>query len=242
MACYDELDNAERVSEEMHRLREGVDLGWPYTYRDPIKKARRLAPEHGGDNRIRVEDTKYAFPVVAFPAHWAPLQMAICTGDQFPGKYRHGAWNRAPLPQAGCNVAFAPFDARGNPLGTHEVFVRSDPGTGRTRLSGAAAGPHGSLYIGESGRGRIWRIFHIGETARAGSAVVTGDPERLMRVILKGPVVAFPADRAKYSNLMPACAHLRDAAVANLATCLRQASGENASAITPGAVAAARTR
>src|SRR4051812_10287399 len=34
---YDELDNAERVSEVMHLLRDGSNLGWPYSYWDPIK-------------------------------------------------------------------------------------------------------------------------------------------------------------------------------------------------------------
>src|SRR5258708_16108740 len=41
---YDDLDSAERVAEEMHLLREGANLGWPYTYWDPIKKARMVAP------------------------------------------------------------------------------------------------------------------------------------------------------------------------------------------------------
>jgi len=46
---YDALDNAERDAEEMHLLREGVNLGWPYSYWDPIKIARMRAPEYGGD-------------------------------------------------------------------------------------------------------------------------------------------------------------------------------------------------
>ncbi|MBC8009223.1 MAG: PQQ-dependent sugar dehydrogenase [Burkholderiales bacterium] len=302
-AYYDALDNAERISEEMHRLREGSNLGWPYTYWDPIKKARMLAPEYGGDNRIRVTDTKYAAPVVAFPAHWAPLQMAIYTGGQFPAKYRHGAfiafhgsWNRAPLPQAGYNVAFAPFDAAGNPLGTYEVFVRSDLGNGRTRMSGAALGPDGSLYVGESGRGRIWRILYTGDStpkptapaaaipiataaqpaatsapinpagrdlyllqcapchmadgtgagqmnpALAGAAVIQGDPQRLIRVILQGPAAVLPANRPKYSNAMPGYAHLRDSEVAHLVTYLRQTFGNKASAVTSTDIAAARKK
>ena len=118
---YDELDNAERVAEEMHVLREGVNLGWPYTYWDPIKNARMVAPEFGGDNHQRDTNSAYDKPVIAFPAHWAPLQMALYTGTQFPEKYRggmflafHGSWNRAPRPQAGYKVVFHSLRRKGN--------------------------------------------------------------------------------------------------------------------------------
>src|ERR1700722_13800033 len=74
-ADYTVEDNAEDVSEEMHLLQDGSDWGWPYTYYDPIKKARMIAPEFGGDNKKQAETGKYDDPVVAFPGHWAPLQM-----------------------------------------------------------------------------------------------------------------------------------------------------------------------
>jgi len=172
---YDDLDNAERVSEEMHRLREGVNLGWPFTYWDPIKKARMIAPEFGGDNKKRAEVGKYDEPVIAFPAHWAPLQMTFYTGEQFPQKYRggafiafHGSWNRAPRPQEGFNITFAPFDDKGTPIGTYEVFATGRPGV-KFRMGGVAVGPDGSLYISETDRGRIWRIIYTGETQAASS-------------------------------------------------------------------------
>lgn len=167
---YDALDNAERVSEEMHRLREGVNLGWPYTYYDPIKKARMVAPEFGGDNRKRAEAGNYDEPVIAFPGHWAPLQMTFYTAQQFPEKYRggafvafHGSWNRAPRPQDGFNITFVPFDAKGAPTGNYETFAVAKPGS-RFRMGGVAVGPDGSLYISETDRGRIWRIIYTGDT------------------------------------------------------------------------------
>jgi glucose/arabinose dehydrogenase len=109
-----------------------VNLGWPYTYWDPIKKARMVAPEYGGDNRKRDDNPAYDKPLIAFPAHWAPLQMCLYDGTQFPEKYRggmflafHGSWNRAPLPQAGYKVVFIPFfDAcHGMPTGQYENFA-----------------------------------------------------------------------------------------------------------------------
>jgi glucose/arabinose dehydrogenase/cytochrome c5 len=181
-AHYDVLDNAERVAEVMHVVREGADFGWPSTYWDPIKKARMLAPEFGGDNIKRVDPDPYDKPVVAFPAHWAPLQMAFYAGTQFPDKYRngafvtfHGSWNRAPRAQGGYQVAFVPFDDKGMPAGTFETFADgfagkaefTNPGEARFRPSGVAVGPDGSLYISETEKGRIWRVIYTGETSTA---------------------------------------------------------------------------
>jgi len=174
---YTAEDNAEDVAEEMHLLKDGSDWGWPYTYYDPIKMARMMAPEFGGDNKKKPDPGKYDDPVVAFPGHWAPLQMTFYTGTQFPEKYRngafvafHGSWNRAPLPQAGYNIAFVPFDDKGMPAGTYEVFadnfagipVIKTPRQAKYRPSGVAEGPDGSLYVC-SDNGRIWRIIYTGK-------------------------------------------------------------------------------
>lgn len=50
----------------------------------------------------------------------------------------------------------------------------------------------------------------------------------------------MPADRPKYSNVMPAFSFFTDQQIADLLTYLRQAFGENASAITSAQIAAAR--
>ncbi|MFT3831669.1 MAG: PQQ-dependent sugar dehydrogenase [Opitutaceae bacterium] len=195
---YDDFDNAERVAEEMHRLHEGANLGWPYTYWDPHRKARMVAPEFGGDNRQRAEAGRYPDPLIAFPAHWAPLQMTFYTGAQFPARYHggafiafHGSWNRAPLPQDGFNVAFVPFDERGAPLGTYEIFA-ANKGPQRFRMGGVAVAPDGSLFISETDRGRIWRIVYVGETAPAPQ---TNAPARPSAGTDNAPVAAAAADR-----------------------------------------------
>jgi glucose/arabinose dehydrogenase len=215
---YDELDNAERVSEVMHLVKEGSHFGWPYSYWDPIKKVRMVAPEFGGDNRKRVEPDPYDKPVVAFPAHWAPIQMAIYTGSQFPEKYRHGAfvafhgsWNRAPRPQAGYQVAFVPFDSSGMPVGSYETFAdgfagaRSfvRPGDARFRPAGVAEGPDGSLYLTDTEKGRIWRVIYTGET---GSLA-----RRTTSPAASGPVAADDRSRGAqlFQQICAAC-HMPD--------------------------------
>ena len=175
---YDALDNAERDAEEFHLLKNGINIGWPYSYWDPIKNARMYCPEYGGDNHKRCEDPAFDKPLIAFPAHWAPLQMCLYDGRQFPEKYRggmflafHGSWNRAPLPQAGYKVVFIPFNANGMPTGKWEDFAIGFPGPdfyngargASYRPCGVATGPDGSLYIGETEKGRIWRVIYTGQ-------------------------------------------------------------------------------
>jgi glucose/arabinose dehydrogenase len=303
---YDELDNAERDAEEMHLLKEGTNIGWPTTYWDPIKKARMVAPEYGGDNRKRDDNPAFAKPVVAFPAHWAPIQMSYYDGTQFPERYRggmfiafHGSWNRAPRAQAGYKVAFVPFNAQGLPTGDYETFADGFPGVdyfvntrdARYRPAGVAPGPDGSLYVTETEKGRIWRIIYTGETSPvaekksavpaalaailaeadspggknyllycaachmpngsgvsgmqpslAGSAVVTGDPDRLINVLLRGPAAVLPADREKFSNVMPAFAALSDAELAGIINFLRKNFAPGATEVTAAQIAAARAR
>lgn len=176
---FSDDDNAELPAEVLHELTEGANFGWPTTYWDPHKHQRMLNPEYGGDGRKAAPAGKFPDPLVAFPAHWSPMQLAFYTGTQFPEKYRGGAflafqgsWNRAPRPQKGYNVVFIPFNASGLPAGGYEVFA--DNFTGKAELAspndaahrphGVAVGSDGSLYVTDALHGRIWRILHTGET------------------------------------------------------------------------------
>jgi mono/diheme cytochrome c family protein len=105
--------------------------------------------------------------------------MCLYTGTQFPEKYRsgmflafHGSWNRAPRPQAGYKVVFISFDEHGMPKGGYEEFATGFPGIeyftsprdAKYRPCGCTMGPDGSLYIGETEKGCIWRVIYTGES------------------------------------------------------------------------------
>jgi glucose/arabinose dehydrogenase len=163
-------------AEELVELRQGADFGWPYCYFDYDQKKLVLAPEYGGDGgRTQGLCAQKQAPVAAFPAHWAPDDMLIYQGNQFPASYKggafiafHGSWNRAPGPQGGYNVVFQPLvdgRARGPFSVFADGFAAGSPGPGRAahRPAGLAAGPDGSLFIADDKAGRIWRVIFQAE-------------------------------------------------------------------------------
>ena len=182
---YTVEQGADLPAEELLQLHQGADFGWPECYYDQNQKKLVLAPEYGGDGgkTAGVCATKEA-PVAAFPGHWAPNDLLIYNGSQFPKPYRggafiafHGSWNRAPLPQGGYNVVFQPL-ADGKKSGDYVVFAdgfagaHEDPGRAAFRPTGLAMGPDGALYIADDVHGRIWRVAYQGDaaTAHLGSA------------------------------------------------------------------------
>jgi glucose/arabinose dehydrogenase len=174
---FDDATNAENPSEELLRVSEGVDYGFPYCYHDPRNAKRVMAPEYGGDG-LKVGDCdKYPAPVAAFPAHWAPNDLVFYSGSQFPRKYHggafvafHGSASRAPLPQGGYNVVFQAMQS-GTAVGPYEIFAdgfaAKNPIMKReeaaARPMGLAVGRDGSLYVIDSVKGKTWRVLYPGK-------------------------------------------------------------------------------
>lgn len=172
-AMYTEKQNARLPAECMYELHKGSNAGWPYIYYDQIQGKKILAPEYGGNGK-KTGGKNAINPVYAFPGHLAPNGLLFYTGNQFPKKYKngafiafHGSWNRAPEPQKGFYVVFVPF-SKGKPSGKSEIFANGFSGGPKNTASGGALhrpcglaeGPDGSLYVTDDVQGTIWRITY----------------------------------------------------------------------------------
>lgn len=171
---FSAAERAELPAEEFHALHQGSNLGWPYTYYDPMRGERMVSPEYGGDGETAAEAGRYQDPLIGFPAHWAPNDLLFYTGTQFPERYRggafiafHGSWNREPEVQGGYAVVFVPM-RDGRPSGDWEIFADdfegpspiTSPASAAHRPTGLAQGPDGALYITDDQGGRIWKLTY----------------------------------------------------------------------------------
>jgi glucose/arabinose dehydrogenase len=169
---FTEDQRVELPAEEMFRIKKGDDFGWPYCYYDGQQKLKVQSPEYGGDGKKTTGCETKQKPIYAFPAHWAPNGLLFYSGDQFPEKYKngafiafHGSWNRAPQQQAGYCVVFLPFKD-GMPNGEYEVFAdgfagaKKTPGEAAHRPCGLTQDSDGSLYISDDQNGRIWKVTY----------------------------------------------------------------------------------
>jgi glucose/arabinose dehydrogenase/cytochrome c5 len=180
----------ELPAEEVMQLNKGAWYGWPKCYFDGKQGKLVQSPEYGGDGGKKVGDCAGAQgPVAAFPAHWAPNDLKIYKGSQFPEGYRggafiafHGSWNRAPGPQGGYNVVYQPL-AGGKPSGDYIVFAdgfagkHKEPGRAVHRPTGLAVGPDGALYISDDKAGRIWRVTYVGDPNAKGIEPAAASPD-----------------------------------------------------------------
>lgn len=172
-AMYNQKQGAELPSETFYMIKKGDDCGWPYIHWDHLQNKKILNPEYGGDGKLTGVE-KAISPLVGFPGHMAPNALLMYTGNQFPVKYKngafiafHGSWNRAPEPQEGFYVVFVPMK-NGKPTGKWEVFADGFSGmssvtnlsAAKYRPCGLAQAPDGSLYVSDDNKGNIWKISY----------------------------------------------------------------------------------
>jgi glucose/arabinose dehydrogenase len=179
---YMQDESANMPAEEMALVFRGSNNGWPYCYFDAFREHKKvLAPEYGGDgHRVvgpqGINCASYNQPLATFGAHWSPDGMTFYTGEQFPRRYRngafiafHGGFNRTPEPNEGFQVQFVPFGRDGRPAGAAETFADGFagstgplPATAKHRPVGVTEGPDGSLYVSDDKGGRVYRIVFVG--------------------------------------------------------------------------------
>lgn len=216
---FDLWQSAMLPAEEFFKIPKGFNGGWPYYYYDQMKGKKMLNPEYGGDGKKEGNGAKLVKPLVGFPGHFAPNDVVFYHGNQFPARYKngafiamHGATNRPPYPEGGYIVAFVPFK-NGMPSGPWEVFADGFGGVdpiptapdAKYRPMGISEGPDGSLYLSETQKGKIWRVMFRGNKATFGTVQLAGmakrkltasnirTPDRVKdNLDLKNPTVASP--------------------------------------------------
>ena len=198
---YSSWQAAVLPSEPLLKVREHADFGWPYAYYDQIQGKNMLQPAYGGDGKTVGRAAAFDNPLMGFPGHWAPMDLLFYRGNQFPERYKkgafvafHGSTDRSPYPQAGYIVCFVPFE-NGKPTGKYEVFADGftvvdtvvNTHDAVYRPMGLAEGPDGSLYISESNKGKIWRVMYKGDRTKFGEAQLAGMESRKSRSYIKTP-------------------------------------------------------
>lgn len=187
-------------AETLLKVTEGSDFGWPYAYYDQMLEKNVVQPGYGGDGKKTEGAEKFDRPVIGFPGHWAPMDVLFYQGNQFPERYKNGAFvafhgssDRSPYPQAGYIVCFVPFE--NGKAKTWEVFADGFTGLDTVvntsdavyRPMGLATGPDGSLYISESNKGKIWRVMYKGDKDKFGENELASMEKRKSRSYIRTP-------------------------------------------------------
>jgi glucose/arabinose dehydrogenase len=154
--------------EELNRIEDGKRYGWPYAYGAGVVNPSIDAPKGTTKEEWAKGSEKM---VVGYTAHAAPLAFAFYAEQAFPERYRngafvtfHGSWNRKP--PSGYEVAFLPFDAKGDP-GAFESFLSGflieDKGAPAQfgRPTGLTVAADGALLFADDENGVVYRVSAV---------------------------------------------------------------------------------
>jgi len=147
--------------EELNRITEGSDYGWPYIYADgkfnKADKPKEMSWEEYAAKTVE--------PELLFTAHSAPMAFEFYEGDMFPEEYRtaalvtfRGSWNRQP--PSGYKVMRVEFE-NGKPVKAEDWvtgFLSEDGSQIFARPVGLAQLPDGSVLMTDDTNGVIYRI------------------------------------------------------------------------------------
>ena len=154
----------EEPPEELNRLEQGRNYGWPFAYGDRRPDPLMDNPGDGGMTKEEYAATTEP-AALTYTAHSAPIGMEFYRGDLFPERYRNGAfvafrgsWNR--FPATGYKVSFIRFE-NGEPAGVEDFvtgFLIEDGTAHFGRLAGLAIAADGALLFTDDTNGMVYRV------------------------------------------------------------------------------------
>lgn len=169
--------------EELNRLQEGRQYGWPYIYADGEENPQDEPP--GGITMAQWRAMSEP-PVLTYTAHASPMQLLFPAATGLPTDFHgdalvtfRGSWNRAD--PSGYEIVRLRFEngepARFEPFVTGFVTSQGDGRHGYlARLAGLAQAQDGSILVADDSNGVIYRIRYTGEAASAAQAADAAPP------------------------------------------------------------------
>lgn len=156
-------DNEQK--EELNRIEEGSNYGWPYLYEDG-KYNPSVQPSEMTYEEYAAEA---ASPILLYPeAHAAALGMLFYTGNQFPEEYRndsfialHGSWNRSE--PVGYKIVRLRYSDDGQPQQFEDFLTGFLVGDGKAHFGrpvGLAIHTDGSLLVTDDSNGVVYRVSY----------------------------------------------------------------------------------
>jgi glucose/arabinose dehydrogenase len=150
--------------EELNKIVEGGDYGWPFCYGEKIVDPIANEPKEGNKQE---RCAKSLAPILGYQAHSAPIAFVFYTGSQFPKEFRNdafvamrGSWNR--IPATGYKVVRIRFE-NGKPKAFEDFvtgFLVQEGKAHFGRLAGLAVAKDGSLLLTDDANGVIYRVAY----------------------------------------------------------------------------------
>lgn len=152
--------------EELNRIKEGGDYGWPFCYgAKQVDAMSHFQPHDGRTREAYCEATEPA--TLTYDAHAAPMALRFYRADQFPLEYKadafvtfHGSWNREK--PAGYNVVRLRFE-NSQPSKFEDFvtgFLAADGKSVFGRPCGLAQTEEGELLFTDDANGVIYRVTY----------------------------------------------------------------------------------
>ena len=172
-------ENAERPAEPMYRAEMGLNFGWPFCFYDYGLKKLVTNPEYGGDGKSSDRCTIFeSAPVASLPGALGACRYDVLFRQAVPQAISGRRVHRISRLVESRAAAAGRLQRDISTFREREAFGRfrnlraggfagkaavMNPNIAMARPDGVAEAPDGSLYIADSQKGRLWRVFYRGK-------------------------------------------------------------------------------